>query len=228
MTILIVFGALSVISAVLSGFFNFKGRTAPRLIAKLAASILFCIVGLRAAMIGSGPRDYASFVLAALIFGLLGDIFLCMDDLATDRGEIFFDGLGVLMFFIGHLFFVGIFLSATSFNYYLIPLIFLLPVLLALLINFKVIVAKKIWAGLVVYSAVLGLTLVSSINLYINERDLKSLLVMIAGILFAASDITLLFRNYSAFGKDKVRYLIYIVLVTYYIAQNIFAITIMM
>lgn len=226
MTFLYVLGSLSVLSAVLSGYFNVKEKAALRLMMKTAASLLFLLLGIAATAISGTYKSYAILVICALIFGLLGDIFLAVNTLATERGQKVFNAMGLTTFTVGHGFFIYIFLSGTHFNFYLLPLLLILPIALTTLVKMKIIKAGKFNIAFIAYSFILGLMAVSTVNLYINEPSSVNAMVLAAGLLFAASDCSLVIRSYSNLERRKVNYLIFVVLITYYVAQVLFALTI--
>lgn len=214
------------ISAALSGYFNAKEKPSLRLIAKLIASLMFCAAGLTAIFLSKNYSSYSVFVTAALILGLLGDVFLCMNGLVNKRAELLFDGLGVVTFTLGHIFFISIFLSMAPFKWYLLPAIIVLPAALSYLMKIKFINAGKLSLAFVLYSCILGLMAVSAVNLFISNINALGAVILAAGLLFTASDISFVIRRSGNISDRAKKILIYVVLITYYAAQSLFAISI--
>lgn len=224
MPVLYLLGGLSVTTALLSGFFHTKEDASKRLIFKLTASVLFCALGLGAMFLKGSYSAYGIGVLGALIFGLIGDIFLCMKGLAQPKKQMLFDALGFFCFGIGHVLFVVIFLSVTSFNWYVLPLFLAVPAGLGLFMVFKALNAKKLNGALLGYASFLGLMLMSAVNLYLNTKNAAGILAVIAAVLFTISDLSLSLREFGRFVNKKP--LIYTILASYYIAQCLFAFSI--
>lgn len=224
MVFLCIVAGLSVVTALFSGFFNVRNAPSKRLIFKLIGSFLFCIAGLAAVYVKGSFSSYGVFVMGALILGLLGDIFLCMKGLAADNKLMLFNALGYFCFAFGHIAFFVIFLSITSFNWYLLPVFAAVPAVLGALMLLRVINAKKLNIALLIYASFLGLMVMSAVNLFVNVGGLAGILSIVAAILFATSDLSLAMREFGSFKNKKP--LIYIIQASYYIAQCLFAITI--
>lgn len=224
MVFLYILGGLSIITALFSGYFNVKDDPSKRLLCKLIASALFCAVGLGAVYIKNSFSAYGVFVMGALILGLLGDIFLCMKGLADGKKLMLFNALGYFCFAIGHIAFAAIFLSITRFNWYMLPVMIAVPAILGVLMLIKVLDAKKLNIALLAYALLLGLMVMSALNIFVNNRGPAGILSIVAAILFAASDLSLAIREFGKI-KNKVP-IIYLILATYYTAQCLFAITI--
>jgi len=230
MTALYIIGAFSVFISLFSGFFNHTDRPKLRLLAKLTASLLFLAVALVAVLNAKTEAIYYVFILAALIFGMLGDLFLVIGKgLASEGGEPLFRIFGISTFLIGHIFYVALFFHiAGTFNYFLIFLIVIFPILLLVLTKLGFLKPKNYELALcMVYGVVLGLMAASVINLYLYTQTTRTLLIMIAGLLFAFSDSCLSIRMFKPNPKMSLKiFLIYAILSTYYTAQVIFAISI--
>lgn len=225
MLFLYIAGGLSVMTALASGFFHVKEDASKRLVCKLIASLLFCAVGFAALYIKGSFSAYGIFVMAALVLGLLGDIFLCMKGLAADNKVMFFNAIGFFCFMMGHIAFATIFLSVVKFKLYILPVMLAGIVAPGLLMLFKVLNARKLNIALLIYGAVIGVMVMAAVNIYANYPGTTvGALSLTAAILFAVSDLTLSVREFGNF-KNKAP-LIFIVLSTYYIAQCLFAITI--
>jgi uncharacterized membrane protein YhhN len=229
MITLYILGAFSVATALLSGYFNFTEKPRLRLFAKLSASVLFMAVALIATLNAQAATTYYVFVLAALIFGMLGDIFLVLPKLANEKGESVFELYGIGTFFIGHIFYIILFLMlAETYNPWLIILIVFFPITLFVLYKIKFLTLSKVKLfACLAYGVVLGLMASSVINLYNTKQTTRGLVILIAGLLFTLSDTCLCVRLFKE-NKTRTQKIILTVAVslTYYTAQVLFAISI--
>ncbi len=219
-----VLSALSIAFGTLSGFFNLKKKPVLRLFFKGLGSLLFIAVAL-VAIYRSGATLNAILVLSALILGTVGDLYLCLNKDLVVKGKsapLFL--IGGASFFGGHVLFSTVYLIRVPFNPLLIPTIFIIPVLL-IIVAFFAKKSLKLGALLpfaVAYGVILNLMLAVTINAFVqNSTNTFGALSLGAGILFAISDIALLFKEFSKLKDNKI--LIYVVLVTYYVAQCLFA-----
>lgn len=224
MPVLYVLSGFSVAAALLSGLFHTKDVPSKRLIFKLVASVLFCGVGIGALLYKGSYSAYGIGVLGALILGLLGDVFLCMKGLAEPKKLMLFNALGFFCFGLGHVLFVAIFLSVTSFNWAILPIFLAVPAGLGLFMAFKALDAKKLNGALMGYASFLGLMLMSAVNLYLHTEGVAGILAVVAAVLFSVSDLSLALREFGKFTNKKP--LIYLVLSSYYVAQCLFALSI--
>lgn len=227
MAYLIAFGCVSVLLGIGSGIFNLRNRPLLRLIAKMTASLTFLAVGLAATALTERTGLYPILVLTALILGLLGDIFLCLHGLTAPESRQMFDAIGMAFFALGHLFFVGIFFSLCPFYWWLLPCVVVLPVALSIAVRLKVIKGEKMLIPMVIYATMLGLMVISSVNAYLHLKTPSTHVALVAAVFFAFSDMSLTFKDYSYRWKDN-PFLIQFVLITYYAAQSMFAITIIL
>ncbi len=216
--------ALSVIFGTLSGFFNIKKKPTLRIFFKGLGSLLFIAVALIAIYI-SGSSLSAILVLGALILGTVGDLYLCLNkEIVIKEKTPYLFLIGGMAFFGGHILFSAVYIISVSFPLYLIPCIFIIPILLLIVAFFG---KKSLKLGMllpfaVAYGIILNLMLVVTINAFVqNTNNTFGILSLLAGIFFATSDIALLFKEFSKLKDNKI--LIYIVLITYYVAQCIFA-----
>ena len=223
-----ILSALSVILGTLSGYFNVRKNPTRRIFTKGLASLLFLAVALIALYI-KGATLYAVLVLGALILGTIGDLYLCLNEniaLKEKASNLFL--IGGACFFGGHVLFGVVYLVSIPFELYLIPCLFVIPALLgvAILIGRKKITLGKFIPFAFAYGLVLNLMLVVTINAFIHNYDNPfGILSLLAGVLFVISDSSLLFKEFSHLKGNRV--LIYVVLVTYYVAQGLFACTIL-
>lgn len=223
-----ILSALSVVLGTLSGYFNLRKNPTRRIFTKGLASLFFLAVALISLYI-SGATLYSVLVLGALILGTIGDLYLCLNEniaLKEKTSNLFL--IGGACFFGGHVLFSTVYLVCVPFELYLIPCIFIIPILLGIALA---IMKNKIALGKMVpfafaYGVILNLMLVVTINAFIHNTDNAfGTLSLVAGILFVISDVSLLFKEFSPLKGKPV--LIYVVLVTYYVAQCLFACSIL-
>lgn len=211
---------ISLILALSSGYFDSKGFTFLRVVAKTLSSLIFVIAG--ALSLAFTSSKLAVLILTGLLFGMIGDIFLCFNNkVLIDREKQYFL-FGALNFAIGHVLYIAFFFTIVSrFNLWLIILIVMLPIIMIVTTKLTGINAGKMFYAMPIYFLIIGLMAATTINFYILNKSIASILALSAGILFVLSDIALIFKNFSKY-KDNI-FLIYFVLLTYYSAQALFA-----
>lgn len=222
-----IIASLSLISAVFSGYFNVKNRPMARTSLKTLASVLFLATAIFSMFQARKDTTYTVMVLTALTAGMLGDIFLSVDGLVIEKYRNYFKVIGAICFGVGHILFSAIFLSLVdSFEYFLLFIVGAIPVFLFIMSKIAKIDFGKFTTPVYIYSLMLSLMLITGINLYIQNGTVGSLMILIAAILFTISDSCLVLKEFAYNGTHKP--LIYIVLITYYVAQNLFALTVML
>lgn len=218
---------LSVICGVLSGLFNRLNRPMARTSFKTLGSALFIATALMAYASRGFFAGYFMLVLVALIGGMLGDIFLSVDKLVIEKYRPYFMAIGASCFAVGHIMFAVIFLTvAGAFNYWLLFLLIGFPLLFIVVSTLSKFKFGKLRIGMYAYSFFLALMLVSGVNMYITARSSASILVLVASILFVLSDSIMAFKKFTDNEQNPIH--IYSILITYYVAQNLFALTILL
>ncbi|MBO5775873.1 MAG: hypothetical protein J6R35_00710 [Clostridia bacterium] len=160
---------------------------------------------------------------------MVGDLYLCMNkDLAKENHAPYLFLIGGACFFGGHVLFAISYAVQVPLKLYFLPCILILPILLgiALTLGRKKINLGKFTPFAFIYGVILNLMLVVTINAFVANQNAFGILSLIAGILFATSDSALFFKEFSHLKGNPV--LIYTVLWTYYIAQCLFAYTILL
>lgn len=194
---------------------------------KTVTSLLFIALGLYGVLSKTLSLMGFCFVLA-LVFGLLGDVFL---DLKYDfiESENYFTNAGFIVFAIGHIFYI---IGMYS-EYYIQgnPLYIIIPIVLgvglglgnALLGKFMKLDYKNKKILVFIYGSILFSMVLSAGSLWmLNGFNTTTLLmVFIGGILFALSDL-ILSGTYFGIGKERP---VDIILnsMTYYAAQFLIA-----
>ena len=220
---------ISVILGVLSGTFNLKIKPVYRILFKGLASLSFIAIALIATSLKGTFNLYSVLVIGALILGTVGDLYLCMNkDLAQPNHAPYLFLIGGACFFGGHILFAISYAVQAPLKLYLLPCILILPALLgvALLVGRKKINLGKFTPFAFIYGVILNLMLVVTVNAFVANQNLFGILSLVAGILFVTSDGSLFFKEFSHLKGNPV--LIYTVLLTYYVAQCLFAYTILL
>ncbi|HQC55212.1 MAG TPA: lysoplasmalogenase [Clostridia bacterium] len=218
---------LSVVSGVLSGYFNRQNKPMLRTSFKTLGSSLFIATALLAFFSRGEFNSYFLFVVIALFAGMLGDIFLSQDGLVKEQYKPYFIAIGATCFAVGHVLFSIIFIYvAKSFNFWLlfIPLI-VLALFIAVTIVFKFKLGK-LRIPSYAYALFLSVMLIAGINMFItNTSSVFSILALVAAILFVISDTIMGFKKFT--DNEHNPFHVYSILITYYTAQNLFALSIL-
>ena len=208
---------------------------------KMLASAVFVISG-GIAYAQSDKEIYGKLVLSALVFGLVGDALLSLDPYVKNsdpekekKNLIVVTVLGAAAFLVGHILYIVAFIKEVK-----IRGAFRLPVFLGVwalgmcIAVGAVFILKlkpgKIGPPILVYTA--GLCAMSALSISLALFGVKDniplqLMLFIAPVMFMTSDATLglKFCDDKRFGTAKMRYL---TLLTYYPAQMLFSISILM
>tara|TARA_Y100000031_G_scaffold146702_1_gene180903 strand:+ start:165 stop:785 length:621 start_codon:yes stop_codon:yes gene_type:complete len=157
--------------------------------------------------------SYRITIIAALVFSLMGDIFLM---LPKNR---FIHGL--LSFLIAHLFFIYAFSSnlGTPFHFWSF-----IPVILFFLTMVRILWSHlgKMKILVIIYALIISTMLLSSIELWLQQKEAWSSFVIAGGLLFCCSDSLL---GYNRFAKP-LKNAQFFILTTYYAAQWCFAMSV--
>lgn len=215
-------GALSVLIV----YLELKGADAVKYILKTVASLCFVIIGVLA-LTYAQFESWKALVLAALILGMLGDIFLSSGSVVEKGKNLDLLNLsGLIFFLLGHVVYIIWLIGfVESFNYLLLLIPFALPMIVIVLNALKVLELGKTAIPAVAYSAVIGLMLAAAINAYGGLSSYEiSKNILAGGILFCISDSFLAYYN---FGKNPKSWIKYVYMPAYYAAQLLFALAIL-
>ena len=204
------------------------GRWLEKFICKTSASVLFCMTAVLA-LGQSGDWRTACPIFAALVLGLVGDICLACPRLMGQGGapQQIWLAFGLVCFGLGHLVYTGMFLARADWALWPLLAAPVLPVVLWLLIRLGFCRPEPaaIAVGTYLYAAVVGVMAggAAFCVLFGEGPDLW----LAAALLFVVSDSTLT-RDTFPVGRWKVDpFLPFIVLVCYFLAQNLFALSIL-
>lgn len=223
--------AMCLALGVFKSFSKSKGNYDLELIAKTCGSLCFVATGVLAFYLSSHSgkeRTYSLAVIIGLILGLVGDIFLCLYEGTNThpKRKNLIQTAGVAFFFLGHLCYMFNFLMLEEFKLYLLPTLLVLPIVY-IICACKVLTASKAQnVMLVIYYLALNLILTSSINLMIMRGvNAFTLLNLIGCALFISSDTVLGLSWFAPTLKLPKTHDYYIIL-SYYAAQCLFALSI--
>lgn len=204
------------------------GRWLEKFICKTSASVLFCMTAVLA-LGQSGDWRTACPIFAALVLGLVGDICLACPRLMGQGGapQQIWLAFGLVCFGLGHLVYTGMFLARADWALWPLLAAPVLPVVLWLLIRLGFCRPEPaaIAVGTYLYAAVVGVMAggAAFCVLFGEGPDLW----LASALLFVVSDSTLT-RDTFPVGRWKVDpFLPFIVLVCYFLAQNLFALSIL-
>ncbi|MDR2635174.1 MAG: lysoplasmalogenase [Clostridiales bacterium] len=236
MTAVYILAGSSVLTGGIAAYFAAKNSHLLKLAFKTTASLLFCITAL-AAFLHSAVNEpsYAASVILALIFGLVGDIFLAVENFYTDKKVSSVLMLtGGASFLAGHLFYIVILFRIAPFSPVSLAAALSVPALFLLLSLIPVIKtndgkrvpvlgAGKLLIPFLIYALILGLMLAASLNAYIYRKDNAGTLLLTAAVLFTLSDVSLAVNAFPSADFKIKPYLNYPVFILYYAAQVLFA-----
>ena len=223
----IILMSLSTLTLAYFLFEKIKAYSLKAVFIKTICSLLFIGLGIYS-FYHSGFHRFSPFAIMALVFGMLGDIFLEMKYVFREKDKEFTRS-GFLVFGIGHILYViGMFLE---FFHDHNVLFIIVPLLLAIVMGALCIILEKPfkvkyddfkWICFA-YAITLFATSFSAFSLWMANgfNNTTLLLVFIGGVFFAISDL-ILNTTYFGEGHEKPFDLISNT-VTYYIAQNLIA-----
>ena len=222
--ILYILAAACVAVSVPTAVLRHKGRERGRIVAKLTASVLFCLVAFWAAALREVPMNFqATLMLAGLVLGLMGDIVLGVDKFVPKEHRGYILLIGGIPFFIGHVAYIALLASYGELNPWLLLIVPLLPLLFLLMhksLNFG-----KMFIPSLLYALVLSAMMVFTFNVALQGGPLGRLMIL-PGLFFTISD-TSLFLN--KFGAEKLGRFVpvftYTVPIFYFSAQALFALS---
>lgn len=245
MVYVIVLASLTVCCALVCAVAQVLGKYPVKFAFKTAASVMFVLTALVALRV-SGNIEYGVLILVALVFGLLGDVFLSMDPFVKDKkSQGYFYIIGGASFAIGHIFYIVVFFTLAPLNPWTLFMLVALPALTLFLTTAKVrkthvvgedgvtvTVRKPIMAvgklaiAFTAYSCVLGLMLTSTLNVYLASPGTHGLLLLLAAVFFSISDTALALNDFAKLDIPGKKYFPFVVMLFYYAAQAMFALTI--
>ena len=229
--ILYILVAVCLIFGVIKAHSRSKGNFDFELLAKTCGALTFVCLGILAFYLSKPTSENMSYglaVIVALVLGMLGDIFLCLDDTNEHPNrKNLIQAIGVLFFFLGHICYMINMLTLEPLKLYLLPTLLIFPIIYVILAAKKVLTAGLAQNILLtIYFLALNLILTSSINLVIiNGATAFTMLLLVASVLFISSDIVLGLSWFAPKAKLHKHHDYYIIL-SYFTAQCLFALSI--
>ncbi|MCL2107646.1 MAG: lysoplasmalogenase [Oscillospiraceae bacterium] len=214
--------------ALITAIFRDKGMERARLVAKTLASLSFCALGLLAAGRREGGMSSGIILLlSALALGMLGDVLLALDKFIQPEARTLTFILGGTPFFVGHIFYIAVLLPAAPLDPWLLLFLPAVPLLFAGLNYGKLLVPGKAFVPLLIYGLMLGGMVMATLNTA-KQGGALGRLMWAPGILFAVSDSALFIDQFGGEKTKKLRHVYpYLIMLTYYSAQMLFAVSAM-
>ena len=204
-----------------------RRRWLGRFLWKTCASVLFCMTALLA-LWSSGNWRLACPILAALVLGLVGDLCLAAPPLTGRDGlpRAAWLSCGLVFFGLGHLVYLGLFLARADWQLLGLLAAPVMPAVLYFLVRlgFCAPEPRAVTAGMYVYAAVVSAMAGAAV---VSALGGGSPLWSAAALLFVFSDSAL---TRDTFPRGKLPIdpcLPFVVLVCYFTAQNLFALSIL-
>lgn len=173
------------ISAIIAIVFIQRGDT--NLYAVFKALTTALIISIAFFIYDTSSSDYSAIMIVALLFSLIGDVFLV-------KKEYFLYGLSA--FLIAHVCFILGFISFHGFDWSIIPLIPLV-IIAGIYYNYLGKDLAKYSIPVLVYITVIVVMNWQAINLAISIGDSMFLVIAIASILFSLSDAILAYNKFK-------------------------------
>lgn len=227
MLVCIILTSLGLLSVAFYVFEKCKSYSLKSVFIKCVASLLFIATAIAASAQNNG-HILSNFVIAGLIVGLLGDIFLDLKYVYPKDSKLY-TYAGFIVFGIGHILFVtGLmlqFYGNGNMLYFLIPIAgSILFVIINLLLEKPMKHSFKGYKLIVsIYAFLLAMNPLTSLMLciYLNWSSTTLIMLFIGGILFTISDLVL---SGTYFGKGHEKPIDFILnYLTYYGAQFVIA-----
>ena len=205
--------------------------TVLRLSLKALTSLFFVLTGILAMRERKSGSSYAKLILTGLILGFVGDVLLEYTNMA---GPIYFV-IGLVSFALGHAFYLIAFFKRTSFRWYsIIPVLIVVPTVLVAVpvtgaFQFD---PPALFYAVIAYGIILTFMVgMSFCFTAFKEHPAFVRLTIIGAVLFAISDIILLFilffKPALALPASSKEIVILTVcnLLTYYLGQGLIALS---
>ena len=187
---------------------------------KMTASLLFIAIGVSAFISAGTPASYGAWVIAALVFGMIGDILLVYVD------KSLFFVLGLVSFLIGQIIYGVTFLRFVGFMWIDIVLyVVLVAAAIFAYTRVKMDLGKMKIPVLAYLLIIMFMFVMALSSIYKGGfNTLTTALISAGAVLFLASDIVLAF---VIFQKDSPKQLRAVNLSLYYCAQMLLALSVL-
>ena len=213
-------------------FFRVKQKRIIAVWLKGFTSLMFITTALVAFLTSSKPDNgFGVFIIIALVFGLLGDVFLDIKYISKNHEDLF-TKLGFISFAIGHIFFTtGLFVKFYDFTanilYLIIPIIasIILMIVTLLFEKFTPVRYQKMKPYVLIYSFILFFTTIMYLSVSIQSgwQNITAI-IMFGGLVFFTLSDLVLNNTYFAPGFNTPAFVI-VNHILYYIGQFAIAIS---
>lgn len=171
---------------------------------------------------------YGMVMLTGLMLCFVGDVFLMMKELFTERTANLYLLLGVGAFSLAQIMFaIRFVMYADRFIFWLLPIVLIAPAILLVSHKLNIIRLEKTAVGLIVYSVIIGLAMICALNLLIVNPSRRSVAIFVALLAFMISDTALCYTYYGRSITLR-RILNYVVMLFYYAATILLAYSILL
>ncbi|MDD3171813.1 MAG: lysoplasmalogenase [Bacilli bacterium] len=227
MVYLIAIPILMLISMSIYMYYHFRVKKEINLLLKLITSFWFVLLGIVAIFLKeSGNVNYCIMMFAGLISGFIGDAILGLKGVFPERKKIFFC-LGLIMFFVGHVFYSRVFFEFSSYpNYIYFFIALVLTVLIIILLEITHVELGKLKFPNYAYIYISSFLLTTAILGIVNGYSIGKLIALIGVLSFVLSDFLLSYLYFKKIAFPKFKVLKYINIITYYSGQILLALSI--
>lgn len=226
MIIVYVLMALTIVLSIITVTLQTKAYLGMKFLIKSLASFSFMAMALAAIALLPKVEIWHICVIAALLFGLMGDIFLGTKGIVREE---YIEPLllaGLLFFLVGHIIYIIVFMTIiNSYVIYLFAIVIVFPLIIYVLMKKNFIEPKKATLPIIMYSSIIALMFVAALNFIIATKgSTKGVLVFVGAVLFTLSDLLLVFYNFRDFGNNLLikNTIAFVYMPTYYVAQTLF------
>lgn len=205
-----------------------RGGYVSQLITKTVTSLFFMMVALATHAKHNGDSFYFSMVLMGLVCSLAGDIFI-----QTQKADVRYDkqmlACGIGAFFVAHCFYIVAFSHLVPFRIWDFVIFALCYIILQIVFRLTKLNFGKLLAAGTVYLGAILLMFTKALSLTLSGGGFTNLSIMLltGASLFVVSDTLLTFFNFYPPWKSS-RLVSLAVSVTYYMAQLLFALSILL
>ncbi|MBB6714955.1 lysoplasmalogenase [Clostridium gasigenes] len=215
---------LMIISLTMLIIFNLNPNEVYKKIFKTSTSFLFIGTCIASAYPWQEKSEYFILILIALIFSMLGDVFLVFHNSKDINTRNMFI-LGLLSFSVAHVFYTLGFIALVPLKVMdLIIFVILLIIAIIFLTKIKKFNFENLFPFVIVYGIILSAMLTKSISIIsiANSNPLGTILLITGTVLFFISDALLCFY---LFYDDCKPYISNINLIFYYVGQGLIALS---
>lgn len=226
-----VISGIMTVTAFLTAAFYVNEHRVVATIAKVVSSLGFMLIGFIALSKNFDNLlnlKYGMVMLTGLMLCFVGDVFLMIKELFTERTANLYLLLGVGAFSLAQILFaIRFIMYADRFIYWLLPIVCIAPAILLVSHRLNIIKLERTAIGLIAYSVLIGFTTVCALNLLIVNPSARSVALFVALAAFMISDTALCYTYYGRSVTLR-RILNYLVMLFYYAATILLAYSILL